>query len=52
MHCIHKRLIFFIEEHHHSDKFVFRPDLASCHYAKSVLNYLKAEKIKIVTKKR
>ena len=48
--CVQKRIISFIEEHHHSDKVVFWPDLASSHYAKSVMDYLKAATIEIVTK--
>ena len=41
----------FIQEHHSKDNFVFWPDLASAHYAKSVLDYLSANNIQIVPKK-
>ena len=38
--CIKKRLIPFIKEHHQDSQFVFWPDLAMSHYAKSVKAYL------------
>ena len=38
----------FIRKHHLEDEFVFWPDLASSHYAKSVLDYLAGQGIKIV----
>ena len=47
-HCIQKRLKPFIEQHHVDEDFVFQPDLASAHYAKIVLDYLKAKKVEIV----
>lgn len=37
--CIVKRLIPFINAHHSDGKYLFWPDLASSHYAKSVVNF-------------
>jgi hypothetical protein len=49
--CIRKRLMPFIKKHHSDGNFVFWPDLASSHYAKSVLEYLKANNVVFVEKK-
>ena len=49
--CIQKRLVPFIEEHHMDDDFVFWPELASAHYAKIVLDYLKDKNVEIVPRK-
>ena len=45
-----KRLVPFIQEHHSDGKYVFWPDLASSHYAKTVINWLEEHKIPIVPK--
>jgi hypothetical protein len=39
--CLVKRLLPFIKKHHEDNKYIFWPDLASSHYAKSVLNWMK-----------
>jgi transposase len=48
--CIMKRLIPFIKKNHSDGKYVFWPDLASAHYAKSVTNYLEQKNIRFVPK--
>ena len=48
--CIIKQLIPFINEHHRDDNYVFWPDLASSHYAKSVTDWLKQNNIPFVPK--
>ena len=48
--CLIKRLKPFIAQHYKARKYVFWPDLASSHYAKSVTNWLKSEKIPYVPK--
>ena len=48
--CIKKTLIPFIEQHHSDGKYVFWPDLASSHYAKSVIAYLREKKVNFVEK--
>ena len=48
--CIIKRLIPFINKHHSDGNYVFWPDLASSHYARSVTNYLDEKNIRYVTK--
>lgn len=50
-HCIRRRLIPYIRENYDADEYIFWPDQASSHYAKSVLDYLRAEGIHIVDKK-
>ena len=40
----------FIEEHYRSNPFVFWPDLATAHYAKSEQDYLKQPKVTFVLK--
>jgi hypothetical protein len=47
--CI-KRLVPFINQHHKEDNYVFWPDLASSHYAKSVTDWLKQNNIPFVPK--
>ena len=49
--CIKKRLIPFIKKYHSDDQYLFWPDLASSHYAKSVTSYLTEQKINFVQKK-
>ena len=49
--CIKKkRLVPFIKEHHFNDQYLFWPDLASSHYAKTVVTYFKEQKINFVEK--
>jgi hypothetical protein len=48
--CIAKRLVPFINAHHADDNYLFWPDLASSHYAKTVTDYYKAKNIKFVKK--
>jgi len=48
--CIKKRLIPFIEQNHVNDDYVFWPDLASSHYAKSVTDHLREKNINFVSK--
>ena len=47
---IKKRLIPFIEKHHSDGQYIFWPDLASSHYAKSVIEYLREKKVNFVEK--
>jgi hypothetical protein len=42
-------MVKFIE-HHKNDETIFWPDLASCHYAKQTLKWMKQKNIKIVPK--
>lgn len=48
--CIRKRLLPFIKKYHQDGKYIFWPDLASAHYANSVLNYLKTNEVKFLPK--
>ena len=48
--CIIKRLIPFVNEHYSDGNYLFWPDLASLHYARSVTNYLDEKSIHFVTK--
>lgn len=48
--CIQKRLMPFIAEHHSDNSYIFWPDLASSHYAKSVISYLEDKKVNFVQK--
>ena len=45
--CIRLRLIPFIRKH---PNHIFRPDLASSHYAKKVINYSREQKVNFVEK--
>ena len=38
--CIKKKLVPFINKHHSDRKYIFWPDKASAHYAKTVLEYM------------
>lgn len=49
--CIKKRLIPFIRQHHSDGQYIFWPDLASSHYAKSVIRYLEEQNVNFVEKK-
>ena len=48
--CIKKRLVPFIEKHHSDGKYLFWPDLASAHYAKTVISYFNEKRVNYVTK--
>ena len=48
--CLAKGLIPMIQKYYTDGKYVFWPDLASSHYAKSVQNYLKSNKVRFVAK--
>jgi len=48
--CIIKRLVPFIQEHYSDGKYVFWPDLASSHYAQTVIDWLEEQEIPIVPK--
>lgn len=48
--CIKKRLMPFISEYHSDGNYVFWPDLASSHYAKTVTDYLTEQKVTFVSK--
>ena len=47
---IQRGVIPFIKKHHSDGKYKFWPDLASSHYANSVVNYLNDQNIKFVAK--
>ena len=49
--CIKKRLIPFIKAHHSDGKYLFWPDLASAHYAKTVTGFFDEKNINYVKKK-
>ena len=48
--CIKKILVPFINEHHSDGEYLFWPDLASAHYANSVIDFLKAQNLNFVEK--
>lgn len=48
--CIKRRLIPYIHSNYTEGEYVFWPDQASAHYAKIVIDYLKAENIEFVDK--
>jgi transposase len=48
--CLKKSLVPFLRKHHRDNRFVFWPDLASAHYAKTVQVYLQGEKVTFVPK--
>ena len=48
--CIRARLIPYIEENYSNGEYVFWPDQASSHYAKIVLDHLRAKNIDFVEK--
>src|ERR1700722_9190289 len=50
--CLKKRLIPFIKKYHNLEDVLFWPDLATCHYAKLVQNYLQQEKVDFLQKKK
>ena len=47
---IKKRLIPFIEKHHSDGQYIFWPDLASSHYAKKVVEYMREKNVNFVQK--
>ena len=48
--CLRKRLLPFILAHHDIDDILFWPDLASCHYANIVKEYLNQKNVTFVQK--
>jgi hypothetical protein len=48
--CLRARLIPFIKAYHENDEIVFWPDLASSHYAKDTIDFLKSNNIDFVDK--
>ena len=48
--CLTNGLLPFINKYHKRDKYVFWPDLASSHYAKSVLEFLNYKNVAFVPK--
>jgi hypothetical protein len=44
--CIKARLVPLINEHHSESNYVFWPDLASSHYAETVLDFMIENRIK------
>ena len=48
--CIKKRLLPFINEHHSDGEYLFWPDLASSHYANSVISFFQQNSINFVTR--
>ena len=49
--CIIRRLIPFISAHQKNDQIIVWPDLATSHYAKTVINHLEKSGIEYVQKK-
>lgn len=49
--CIKKRLMPFINRHHLDGQYLFWPDLASAHYAKTVVEYLEEKKVNFVERR-
>ena len=48
--CLRKRLLPFIQKYHDIHKILFWPDMASCHYQRSVITWLKDQNINFVDK--
>ena len=48
--CIKERLILFIDKYHSDGAYVFWANLASSHYAKTVITYLNKKKVHFVEK--
>jgi hypothetical protein len=48
--CIKKRSVKFISKYHSDGNFIFWPDLASCHYARSTLSAFRDLNIEVVPK--
>ena len=48
--CIQKQLVPFVQEHYRNGKYVFWHDLASSHYAKSFIEWLKNNNVKLYQK--
>ena len=46
--CLKKRLLPFITQHHEKEDILFWPDLATCHYANVVKEFLEAENLDFV----
>ena len=50
--CIRQRLLPFIAAHHHDGNYLFWPDLASCHYARTTICLFQELNIKFVPKEK
>lgn len=48
--CLQKILIPFLKEYHSDNNYLFWPDLASAHYAKSVVEFYEEQKVNFVEK--
>jgi transposase len=48
--CLKKRLVPFIKKYHPNSNVIFWPDMAKCHYAKVVTDFLEDEKIDYIKK--
>lgn len=48
--CLNKHLLPFLKEKYPSGHFLFWPDLASCHYSRATLSWLREQKIPFVEK--
>jgi len=48
--CIEKRLMPFIRQYHEDNNYIFWPDQARLHYAKSVIDYLVDNNVNFVDK--
>jgi transposase len=48
--CLNKHLLPFLKENYPSGHFLFWPDLASCHYSRATLSWLREQKIPFVEK--
>ena len=48
--CIQKRVMAFIRYYHADNNYIFWPDQARAHYAKSVINYLNENNVNFVHK--
>ena len=50
--CLKKHLLPFIKNNHSDGQYLFWPDLASAHYAKSTIQFLNEHNIKVLDKKK
>ena len=51
-HCIKARLMSFIKTYHNKENILFWPDLATSHYAESVISFLEEQNINVVPKEK
>jgi hypothetical protein len=49
--CLKKSLIPFLRKYHSHDRYVFWPDLASAHYARTVQDYFNSQRVPFVQRK-